>query len=564
MNRNSVYPFGQAPGIKIPRSKMNRPFDHKTTFNAGKLVPIYCKQVLPGQTSEIDLNTFVRLATPVTPTMDNLILDLYAFFVPNRFLWDNFEKFLGANPDGSWTQQQTYVPPKLYAQSNVNTTFGVDDLGSYLGLYPANVRIPYASATLDQTDLTKFAPTALPIRAYCKIWNDWFRAEWIEKEIPYSHGNTHHILTSATPTGNFYTDIILGRGLAPVSKTADVFTRALPAPQNGESVRIPVADMFDGYFGISDTDDGEPSGTPVNARISAPGMTSSSSSVNAKITNEDSASFDNSPIISRLPIDSLGTINDLRNAFAIQRMLERDSRSGVRYTELLRSHFSVSNGDLRLGRSEYLGGKRIPINMSQVVQAGGSADTSSPTPLGSVAGLSVTGDHSSLFTKSFTEHGWLIICSVVRIAHHTYSQGIDRDKFFNTRYDLYWPELANIGEMAVFKKQLYAGSSTQSKIDESVFGYQEAWYFYRYSPNRLSGYMACQVSGSLNVWHYGDLYSDTQSLTSSWLHEGTTEIDRTLAVPSTTSHQFIADFFINEKVVLPMPLYSIPGLIDHV
>lgn len=563
MNRNESYPFGSVPGIKIPRSKVGRPFDHKTTFNIGKLVPIYCKQVLPGQTSEIDLNSFIRLSTPVTPTMDNLIADVFAFFVPNRFLWDSFEKFVGANPDGSWAPTLPIVPPKLIAASGVTARFGVDDLASYLGVYPPNVNIPKAGGE-DNSDVLANSPVALPIRAYCKIWNDWFRASWVEKEIPFPHNSNNHSITSGSASGNFYTDILVGRGLAPVSKTPDLFTRCLPAPQYGDSIHIPVADLFNGTFGISALDGDDEALAPfLESKIDAD--LSSSGYRNLRLYNDEAHELDNGSALSRLPYDSLGTINDLRNAFAIQRWQERTGRGGNRYPEILKSHYNVSNGDLRIGKSEYLGGKRIPINMSQVVQSGGSANTSSPTPLGSVAGLSVTGDKSSLFTKSFTEHGWLLVCVCVRIEHHTYGQGIDRDKFFNTKFDLYWPEFCNVGEFAVYKKELYAGDSSHSYAqNKEVFGYQEAWYQYRYNPNRLSGYMSPQVSGSLSVWHYGDYYNDRQSLTSTWLHEGTTELDRTLAVTSATTHQFIAEFYFKEKVVLPMPLYSEPGLIDHI
>lgn len=560
MNRNAEYPFGSTPGIKIPRSKISRPFDCKTTFNAGKLVPFYCKQVLPGQTSEIDISSFIRMMPSVTPTMDNLIADVYFFFVPNRFLWDSWEKFLGANPDGSWAQTITLVPPKIFAISNVNANFGVGDLASYLGLYPVNIRVPYSSSSYNAKD---YAPMALPIRAYCKVWNDWFRSENLEKEIPYPKTSTDHTITSGSASGNFYTDILLGRGLAPVAKTADIFTRSLPAPQKGASVHIPVSDVFYGTFGISALDGDDDPDTPfLETKISAD--LSSSGYRNLRAYTSQAYELYNGSALSRLPIDSLGTINDLRNAFAIQRMLERDARGGTRMVELLKSHFAVSNGDLRLGRSEYLGGKRIPINMSQVVQTGGSANPSTPTPQGSVTGISVTGDKSSLFTKSFTEHGWLIGVTCVRIAHHTYSQGVDRQFFANTRYDFYWPEMANVGEFAVYKKELYAGSSTQTNMNNDVFGYQEAWYQYRYSKNLATGYFATQASNSLKVWHYGDEYSSAPTLTAEWLHEGTTEIDRSLAVTSSTNHQFLAEFFVNEKVVLPMPLYSIPGLVDHI
>ena len=531
MNRNSVSPFGAAPGIKIPRSKISKPHTHKTTFNIGKLVPIYCQQVLPGQTVEMDMQSFIRLSTPVTPTMDELICDTYFFFVPNRFLWADFEKWLGANPDGSWVQTNTYNAPKLGNTSSTTRVFGPNDAAAYLGIYPPNVAVPALGTT------RLFCPSVLPLRAMCKCWNDWFRNENLEREIPFSTGGDTGI-TGAT--NNFYNDIVMGYGLCPVNKTADVFTRSLPAPQKGDSVRIPLGDMTLFTDGSSQT--------PLYVDSSY--VVKSSAASNMSSLNLDPS--------------SLGTINDLRNAFAIQRMLERDARGGTRYIELLRSHFSVSNGDLTLGRSEYLGGKRFGINMSQVTQSGGSPNSGTPTPLGSVAGMSVTGDKSSLFTKSFTEHGWLLGFVVARIKQHTYSQGINRQFFFNTRYDIYWPELCNLGEFAVYKREIYAGSSTSPNLNNNVFGYQEAWYMYRYAPNRLSGYMATQVTGALSTWHYGDLYSSAPSLNTSFSHEEEYQLNRTLAVSGDSSHQFIADFFFNEKDVLPMPLYSVPGLVDHV
>lgn len=544
MSRNEIYPFGEFPGIKIPRSKINKPNTHKTTFNIGKLVPIYCNQVLPGQTVEMDMNSFIRLATPITPTMDELIADVYFFFVPNRFCWQNWEKFLGANPDGSWNQPTTFVPPKVMGISN-STKYAPGDLGSYLGLYPDNIALPLYSSSNAQAN----SPMAMPIMAYCKVWNDWFRNENVEREIPFTTLGWSTDITVSSRSGNFYTDILYGYGLAPVTKTADIFTRSLPAPQKGASVRIPVdasANSFkaSGSFGtgtLNFATNASGTGAPITT-----GPTSFTSSTSITINPE-----------------YLGTINDLRNAFAVQRMLEKDARGGTRYVELLKTHFGVSNGDIRLGRSEYLGGKRFGLNMNQVVQAGGSPDSSSPTPLGSVAGLSVTGDFSSMFTKSFTEHGWLMGFVVTRYKHHTYSQGINRQYFANTRYDFYWPSLANVGEFAVYKKEIYAGSASTPSVNNDVFGYQEAWYQYRYNPNRLSGYMATQVSGSLSVWHYGDLYSSAPSLNTAFMHEEEYQLNRTLAVSSGSSHQFIADFFFNEKDVLPMPLYSIPGLVDH-
>lgn len=549
MNRNSVSPFGEFPGVRIPRSKISKPFTHKTTFNIGKLVPIYCSQILPGQTVEMDLNSFVRMNPAVTPTMDELICDTYFFFVPNRFLWQNWEKFLGANPDGSWTQTTSYVPPKLYAASSSNPIYDQNDAASYLGIYPANVRLVNET----QTGYKSMSPLAMPLAAYCKCWNDWFRNENVEKEIPLSSiGLTGNDVRVTAMTNQFYSDIVMGYGLCPVTKTADVFTRSLPAPQKGDSVRIPVNPSLTGSDGLFRA------GNNVEFRMGSQGTSSPWAPVLTS-TTYNSGTLTNLS----LGLNSLGTINDLRNAFAIQRMLEKDARGGTRYIELLKTHFNVSNGDLTLGRSEYLGGKRFGINMNQVVQNGGSADTQSPTPLGSVAGLSVTGDKSSMFTKSFTEHGWLIGCAVVRIKQHTYSQGINRQFFGNTRYDWYWPSLANVGEFAVYKKEIYMGDASSLTQNDAVFGYQEAWYQYRYNPNRLSGYMATQISGSLNTWHYGDLYAAAPSLNSTFTHEEQYQLDRTLAVTSATSHQFIADFFFNEKDVLPMPLYSVPGLIDH-
>lgn len=544
MSRNATMPFGEVPGVKIPRCKINKPHTLKTTFNAGKLVPIYCNQVLPGQTVEMDLNSFIRMATPITPVMDDLIADVYFFFVPTRFLWSNWERFLGANDLGSWAQTTTYVPPKVGATGSTIRKYDQDDLGAYIGVYPQNVALPILSSASD------VSPVAFPLTAYMKCWNDWFRNENLEKEIPLPTGN---IGISVNKSNNFYSDIVLGYGLAPVNKTADIFTRSLPAPQKGDSIRIPVNQ-----------------GPLVNSFSFANGQTGAITNLSVGVNSGTGPATIMTPTstgttsgVVNLSSSALGTINDLRNAFAIQRMLEKDARGGTRYIELLKSHFGVSNGDLRLGRSEYLGGKRFGINMNQVVQAGGSADSSSPTPLGSTAGVSVTGDHSSLFTKSFTEHGWLIGVCCVRIKQHTYSQGINRQYFMNTRYDLYWPSLANIGEQAVYKKEIYAGSATTANINKDVFGYQEAWYQYRYNPNRLSGYFATQNSNSLSVWHYGDLYGSAPSLTSDFSHEDKYQIDRTIALSSETSHQFLADFFFNEKDVLPMPLYSVPGLVDH-
>lgn len=531
MNRNATSPFGSVPVANIPRSRISKPHTLKTTFNIGKLVPIYCNQVLPGQTVQMDMSSLVRLATPVTPVLDSIIMDIYWFFVPNRFLWSSWERFLGANDTGSWTQTSTFTPPKIGNTSSTTRVYAPDDLGAYLGVYPANVSIPALGSTLE------YCPMVMPINAYCKVWNDWFRDENFEKEIPF---NTTSNVALTGRVNNFYTDIMMGYGLAPVCKTADVFTRCLPAPQKGTAVRIPAGDQLSVHIGSLDFN--------VNTNSSGVLSTSYTSPSSALALNPS----------------SLGTINELRNAFAIQRLLERDARGGTRYTELLKAHFNVSNGDLTLGRSEYLGGKRFGINMNQVVQTSGlDSNSSDPTPLGNVSGYSVTGDKSSMFTKSFTEHGWLLGVCCTRYDHHTYSQGINPVMFANTRYDFYWPELANIGEVGVKKREIYAGSSTASALNNDVFGYQEAWYQYRYNPNRLSGYMATQVTGSLNVWHYGDLYASAPTLSADFMHETSYQLDRTLAVSSDSSHQFLADFFFMEADTLPMPTYSIPGLVDH-
>lgn len=556
MNRNKDAGFNQVPRLDITRSRFKRRQDVKLTLNAGQLIPFYVDEVLPGDTFSIDQAAIIRMTTPIFPVMDNCHMDIYYFNVPCRILWKNFKRFMGENDTGPWTQTQEYTIPQ------VKVTGTAEKPAPYEGSILDYMGIP---TKVSKGADTEFTINALPMRAYAMIWQEWFRDQNVDNPAINSDGDATVNYTDDETKGmdaenpdleyilqNAYTG---GRPL-PVNKYHDYFTSALPSPQKaGEPVTIPLTGSakiavykFDNQHPNDPT---EKYGTTINnptlgSKLKSPEMYGN------YILYEDLAN----PGVLAADMGSVTatTINQLRQAFQVQKYYEELARGGSRYREMIYSLFHTKISDKTVQIPEYLGGTRITINMSQVIQTSG---TTAESPQGNTAAVSVTPYNGSMFTKSFEEHGFVI--GVCCIRHdHTYQQGLERMWSRKTNLDFYYPVFANLGEQAILKKEIYL---TGTDTDEQAFGYQEAWAEYRMKPNRISGKFRSNAQGTLDSWHYGDNYTKTPSLSQAWMKEGDSEIQRTLAVDN--EPQFIMDTIIDNTSVRPMPMYSIPGLVDH-
>ena len=569
MNRNSNSRFAQAPQVDIQRSTFDRSSGHKTTFNAGKLVPIYVDEVLPGDTFEMKTSTIIRGSTPIFPVMDNANLDIYFFFVPNRLVWDHWKEFNGENTASKWEQTVEYSIPQMappLSTGKIKEGWERGTLADYMGI-PTQIG-PGASQTKPQ-----YTVNHLPFRAYCLIWNEWFRDQNLQDPVHIDTGDSQtngtHLVPEENPTVNKNQAALTGANLLPVNKYFDYFTGALPEPQKGPDVLLPLgntAPVITMTTDITGVTGSSPSlrfasNTPINsqANIVITPTGSGKGTLNHTTANKDALNGNLIPanLYANLAEATSATINELRLAFQLQKLYERDARGGTRYIEIIKSHFGVTSPDARLQRPEYLGGERIPINIDQVIQTSGTMQGT--TPQGNTGAYSLTGNQGSYFKHSFVEHGYVLGLACVR-TEHTYQQGLEKIWNRKNRFDFYWPALANIGEQAILNKEIYLQSSKE--VNEQAFGYQEAWAEYRYKPSRVSSAFRGNV-GSLDAWHYADYYEALPKLSAEWLEETYKNVDRTLAVQSTLEDQYIADFWFKCKCTRPMPIYSIPGLIDH-
>ena len=548
-NRNAVSRFAQVPRAEIRRARFKRDFANITTLNEGDLVPLYVDEVLPGDTISCQLNGLVRMATPLYPVMDNCYLDTYAFFVPCRLLWDHWENLMGQNDQSFWAEKTEYSVPQLTAPPGGWATGTIAD---YMGI-PIKVQ--------------NISVNALPFRAYVRIWNEWFRDENLQQpKVQDTDDATENGTNGSGNPG----DAQKGGKPLKVAKYHDYFTSCLPEPQKGEASAIPISIGELNVFPIGngvEWSNTPPDVTSIvmkkkgggNLSTGFKALITGSPGVVGRSNEEESSSATIGETIYPANLKAIGdqvaniTINELRQAIAIQHILEADARGGTRYTELLAHEFGVTSPDSRLQRSEYLGGTRVPININQVIQQSGTTDVS---PQGNTAAYSMTTLRNKMCSYSAVEHGYLLILACIRV-NHSYQQGLSRMWTRKGRFDFYHPMLANLGEMAVLNKEIYCQGNAQ---DNEVFGYQEAWADYRYHPNIVTGEMRSQYTKTLDAWHYGDYYEKLPTLSSSWIQEGTENIDRTLAVQSENSHQFIADFYFDQTWTRPMPIYSVPGL----
>lgn len=526
VNRSTQHLFSQIPSTQIPRSVFDRSHGYKTTFNSGYLVPFYVDEVLPGDSFKLTATLFARLATPIVPFMDNLYLETFFFFVPNRLVWDNWQKFNGEQKNPS--DSTDFLIPTVSGTNVQNQT-----LWDYFGL-PTNVN-------------KALKVNALPFRAYNLIFNEWFRDENLQESLK-------------VPTGDG-PDNISDYQLVRRGKRHDYFTSCLPWPQKGPGVEISIG----GSASISASVSGNGRPTFV-AGAATPSLTNqfyvdlSSSDVKLDRFSEKTQNVLSwsDPALSVTGTADLSSatpisINDLRQAFQIQKLYERDARGGTRYTEILRSHFGVISPDARLQRPEYLGGSSARIAINPVQQTSATTDT---TPQGNLAAYGVVSDSFHGFSKSFVEHGYVFGFVNVR-ADLTYQQGLNRMWSRQGRFDFYWPVLAHLGEQAVLNKEIYAQGTAD---DDKVFGYQERYAEYRYYPGQITGKFRSTDPQPLDSWHLAQKFSSLPTLSAQFIQDDP-PVNRVVAV--TSEPQFLFDSYIRLKCARPMPVYSVPGLVDH-
>lgn len=562
MNRNQNSHFSKNPQVDIQRSRFDRSHSVKLSGNVGDLIPFYCDEVLPGDTFQIDTSKLVRLQTLVTPVMDNIYLDTYYFFVPCRLVWEHWREMMGENTSAPWFPDVEYSVPQV--TSPLSSGGGSSESGWAEGTIADYMGIPPGVRGL--------SISALPFRAYALIYNEWFRDENLQtpQSIPVDDG-----VTAGSNDSSGLFQAVKGGYPLKAGKFRDYFTSCLPSPQKGPDVLLPLGSQAPVYGGntanLVSYDDRPEWSLDSNGKPSS--LMFRHSNDNSSIIGDYAAKFHNasftyggsdsgdgvdiypSNLWTDLTQATAATINQLRLAFQIQRIYEKDARGGTRYIEILSNHFGVTSPDSRLQRPEYLGGNRMLINVNQVVQNSESATT----PQGTTTAYSLTVDTHSDFTQSFVEHGFLIGLCVARY-DHTYQYGIERFFSRKTRFDYYWPSLANIGEQPVYNREIYAAGTSS---DDGVFGYQEAWADYRYKPNRVCAEMRSTSKKSLDAWHLADDYDMLPKLSPEWICEDKTNVDRALAVTSRTANQFFGDFYIKNLCTRPMPVFSIPGLIDH-
>lgn len=568
MSRNVESHFALNPtNIDLPRSKFDMSHGLITSWNCGDIFPILYMDILPGDTIKLKTSKVIRMPALIAPLMDNLYMDTYYFFVPNRLVWDHWQNLMGENTDSAWIPQVEYEVPQIEAPSG---GWNVGTIADYFGV---------------PTGVDNISVNALPFRAYALIMNEWFRSTVVTDPLVIPTNDT---TVTGVNTGNYVTDTAKGGLPFVAAKYHDWYTSALPGPQRGPAVSISMNGEFPVFgnglaLGLKGRQQGSSDplfqglgNTPQSGVISGSGAfgatpgdadvaigTYGGSStgnirplgVPEKSDFSDAADYEKTGLIADVSTGLGFSVNALRTAFQIQKLLEKDARGGDRYISILKSHFGVTSPDSRLQRPEYLGGNRLPIQIRATYQQSETANT----PQGNAAAYSHTVDSHADFVHSFVEHGMLIGLAVCRY-QHTYSQGLMPCWSRKDRYSYYWPVLSSIGEQPIYNRSIFAQGTSD---DDGVFGYQEAWSDYRYAPNMATSLMRPTATASLDMWHLGDEYQTLPYLSDSWIREDKSNLDRCLSVTSAVTNQFFGDFWFDIDATRPMPVYSIPGLIDH-
>jgi hypothetical protein len=556
VNRNNERHFNQIPEMKASRTRFNRDQIILTTFDSGKLIPFYVDEVLPGDTFNVDTSAIIRMSTPKYPVMDDSFIDFYYFYCPNRILWDNFKQFMGEVEETPWMPEKNYKVPQIIINGK-----------------EANPE-PYEGSILDYMGVpTKianiFTVNALPIRAYVKIWNEFFRDENVgnaatiktdDNNINYQDGSEDESHLDA-----ILAKAVSGGRCLPVNKYHDYFTSCLPFAQRGPEVVLPMEGnaRISGFTNDKLNEktrlyansffDGSTKPGNVNEKLYAIAADEGTGSAYLNIGSGNGEAYNVVYLGADLSSVAAATINDLRKAVAVQQYYEALARGGSRYREQVQALWDVMISDKTVQVPEYLGGGRYHVNINQIVQTSGQQGNSD-TPIGETGAMSVTPINESSFTKSFEEHGFVIGVCCVR-HNHSYQQGLERFWSRKDRLDYYVPQFANLGEQPVKKKEIML---TGMGTDEETFGFQEAWADYRMKPNRVSGKMRSNAEGTLDFWHYADNYSEVPTLSQGWLAESKKEIARTIIVQN--EPQFYGAIRVANKTTRRMPLYSVPGL----
>lgn len=568
--------FSDAPAMYMKRTKFDRSHVYKTTFDSGKLIPVFVDEVLPGDTTRMSVNYFARLATPIKPIMDNIYLDWFFFFVPNRLVWEHWQNFCFEQEDPD--DNTDYVIPTISATGNSDNAY-IGSLWDYFGL-PVNT-----SGNLSGI-------SALPFRGVYLIYNEWFRDENLQKSVKIQKGDANEVLNSTRsaeqPSWVFAsgTTIVPGLACPPRGKRHDYFTSALPWTQKGPGVSIGLAGTASivdptpatGYFLHSSDrqlaavssyggnasssggrrvrfgDDSITFNRNGDSDLSTVGGFAGNTSANVTIRAQKASDFLGNDSYVDLDTSSIFTINSLRTAFQMQKFYERLARGGSRYTEVLRSFFGVVSPDARLQRPEFLGSFTKMVNVNPIAQTSATDDTS---PQGNLSAYGVTAAKFHGFTKSFVEHGYIFGFVCAR-ADLTYQQGINKMWLRSTVYDFYWPTFAHLGEQAIELREIYAQGS---EADKTVFGYQERYAEYRYKPSQITGKFRSSVTGgNLDVWHLSQFFKNAPTLSEEFIVENP-PIERIIAVPS--EPEFLLDIGFRYTTVRPMPMFGTPGLVDH-
>lgn len=555
MNRNNEKHFLQMPQMHTSRTRFNRDQTILTTFDSGKLIPFFVDEVLPGDTFSIDTSAIIRMTTPKYPVMDDAYIDFYYFFCPNRILWDNFKKFMGEADNTPWMPTKSYSVPQIITSTATKEN-----------------KLPYENSILDYMGVptkieNRFSVNALPVRAYVMIWNEYFRDQNIENAavLETNDENVEYADNIDEDNEKILQRARTGGRCLPVNRFHDYFSSCLPYPQRGPEVALPMQgnaritgftnDKFNEKAPLYANSFFDGSTNPGNTKDRLYAIAEDGSTGSAYLNIGTGTGTNHTAVYLGADLGSVAaaTINELREAVAVQQYYEALARGGSRYREQVQALWDVTISDKTVQIPEYLGGGRYHVNMNQIVQTSGQ-QAENDTPIGETGAMSVTPINESSFTKSFEEHGFVIGVMCVR-HNRTYQQGLERFWSRKDRLDYYVPQFANLGEQPVKKKEIML---TGAATDEETFGYQEAWADYRMKPNRVSGLMRSNATGTLDFWHYADKYSAVPTLSQEWMAEGKNEIARTLIVEN--EPQFFGAIHVANKTTRCMPLYSVPGL----